>query len=458
MKIHIRSSHHAGSILIASLVICAIIGITLSSYLVMVSTQAISVNRSQSWNQAIAITEAGIEEALAQINRNAPFFDPADATNGLTANNWTQTGNVFRAPRRYLGPHYYDVTITVQGMTPYINCTGMVWMASSYGKNETSPSILIPAALFATVGYNPAFGSQQSRGVLVNTKLDPMFAVAMAAISTIDLKGNNVSTDSFDSGDPLHNINGMYPMGYPSMVKSNGDVCTDLAIVNSIDVGNANIKGKAKTGPGGTVAVGKNGYVSGGISDDFNVVFPPVKLPSTTWFLADTGNFTYEGASFKHRITANGDYYLNGLNGGIYIATNVSARLLLIGNTKITGNSDEIRISPGATLIMYVHAASFSMAGKGVVNYPGNAANFYYYGTQLNTEVKFNGNASFTGGIYAPNAAFSLGGGGNDTYDFVGASVTRTVDMNGHYNFHYDENLRRIGPGKGFVPTRWTEL
>ena len=71
--------------------------------------------------------------------------------------------------------------------------------------------------------------------------------------------------------------------------------------------------------------------------------------------------------------------------------------------------------------------------------------------------MSFRGNAAFTGAIYAPQAAFSLGGGGNDAYDFVGASVTKTVKMNGHFNFHYDENLRRIGPSRGFLPTRWME-
>lgn len=456
MKIHVRPIRNAGSVLIASLIICAIIGVTLASYLVMVSTQAISVTRSQAWNRSLPLAEAGVEEALAQINRNAPFFQPADATNGLTANNWTQTGNVFKAPRRYLGSHYYDVTITMNGLTPFINSTGVVWMASSYGCN--SPSSAAPTALFAIVGAdNNPYGTFQARGVLVNTRLDPMFAVAMAALQTIDFKGNNVTTDSFDSADPAHSINGMYPLGILSMINSNGDVCTDYSIINSIDVGNANIKGKAKTGPGGTVAVGKNGYVTGGTSDDFDVCFPPVKLPSTTWWQGETGNYTYEGTSYKHRILSSGDYYLPGLSGGIFIATNINVRLLVTGNTKITGNSDEIHISPQSSLKMYVYAASFSMAGKGLVNYPNNAANFYYFGLPANTSVSFNGNASFTGSIYAPNAAFSLGGGGNDKYDFVGASVTKTVVMNGHYNFHYDENLRNIGPAKGFVPTRWTE-
>jgi arabinogalactan endo-1,4-beta-galactosidase len=51
----------------------------------------------------------------------------------------------------------------------------------------------------------------------------------------------------------------------------------------------------------------------------------------------------------------------------------------------------------------------------------------------------------------------TLGGGGNDKKDFIGASVTKSVKMNGHFNFHYDEYLRTIGPGRGYIPIAWAE-
>lgn len=51
-----------------------------------------------------------------------------------------------------------------------------------------------------------------------------------------------------------------------------------------------------------------------------------------------------------------------------------------------------------------------------------------------------------------------MGGGGGNTYDFVGASVSSTVLMNGHFNFHYDEALGRIGPRRGYIITGWNEV
>ncbi len=450
----IRPTSHrcqAGSILLVSLITCAILGGILASYLMLVQTQSISVMRSQAWNASLALTEAGIEEALSQLNRNAPFFDPAEATNNLSANSWTRVGNTYYAPRRYLGRSFYDVSITMNGLTPFINATSYVWMADSYSS--------APQPTFASVSLWGGDGHQyQSRKVLVHTQFDPLFAVAMAAISTIDFNGNNVMTDSFDSGDPNHSNNGLYPVGQPAKTKRNGDVCTDLSIVDSIDIGNANIYGKAKTGPNGTVHVGKNGFVTGGISDDFNVIFPPVTVPQTSWIQVPTGNWTINGVSYKHAIFTSGDYYMNGCSGSIYIHTNTQVRIKVTADVKLTSNSDVIRIAPDASLRLFMTASTFKLSGHGLVNETGLAQNFSYYGTTNNTSVEFSGNSGFVGTIYAPQAAFSLGGGGNNSYDFVGASITGTVKMNGHFNFHYDEALRKFGPSRGFIPTLWKEM
>src|SRR5690606_24725761 len=68
MKIGNRSSE--GSALTVILVIVVVIGVTLASYLGLVANQNLSIQRSQAWNSGIPIAEAGIEEALAHLNRN----------------------------------------------------------------------------------------------------------------------------------------------------------------------------------------------------------------------------------------------------------------------------------------------------------------------------------------------------------------------------------------------------
>ena len=102
--------------------------------------------------------------------------------------------------------------------------------------------------------------------------------------------------------------------------------------------------------------------------------------------------------------------------------------------------------------------ATTDIGGNGIVNGGGYASNFSYYGLPTNTSVSYHGNAAYTGTLYAPSANLALGGGGNNTYDFIGASVSRTVQMNGHFNFHYDEDLGRATDDGLFLITTWNEL
>jgi hypothetical protein len=60
--------------------------------------------------------------------------------------------------------------------------------------------------------------------------------------------------------------------------------------------------------------------------------------------------------------------------------------------------------------------------------------------------------------VYAPEAAFSCGGGGSTDFDYQGACVVYSASMNGHFNFHFDENLSRLGPPTGFSIISWREL
>ena len=50
-----------------------------------------------------------------------------------------------------------------------------------------------------------------------------------------------------------------------------------------------------------------------------------------------------------------------------------------------------------------------------------------------------------------------MGGGGSDAVDFCGACIVKSVSMNGHMNFHYDEALGAIGPTV-YKAMSWREL
>src|SRR5438105_3548447 len=83
-KYSIPNASH-GNVLIITLILCAIMGISLASYLMLTRTQLSSVRRSQSWNNSIAISEAGIEDAMMHINSTS-YLDGLYATDGWTVN------------------------------------------------------------------------------------------------------------------------------------------------------------------------------------------------------------------------------------------------------------------------------------------------------------------------------------------------------------------------------------
>lgn len=429
----LRFQSQGGSALLITIVTCAIIGLSLAAYLNLVKHQNLSTLRSLQWNSAIPIAEAGVEEALTHL-----YHNPTNRS----VNGWSLVQGLF-TKERTLGDAKYVTTIS----------------------EDLSPVIISKAYVRVPLGTNYI---DPPRTIRVTTTNDALFAKGMVAKGQIDLSGNRIKTDSFDSSDPAFSTNGRYD---PDKAKDNGDVATNSAVIDSLNVWNAEIYGKASTGPGGTVAVGPNGAIGnaawhqsgnkgiqpGWATDDMNVYFPDVKEPfSGGAFAPQSGS--YAGTNYTFLITG-GNWQLSNLtlNGQDKVLVLGNAVLYVTGNVSVSGQAF-IQVSTNSSLQFFVAGASTSIGGNGIVNTPGNATNFMYYGLPSNTSVSFSGNANFTGAIYAPQAAFHLGGGGNNSYDFVGASVTDTVKMNGHFNFHYDESLGKTGPRRGFTVTSWNEI
>jgi hypothetical protein len=304
------------------------------------------------------------------------------------------------------------------------------------------------------------------RKVRVMAKRQTPVQYAMLAKGQIDLNGNNISTDSFDSTDPSLSTNGKYDS---TKSRDKGDVATNQGIVNSVAVGNADIRGHVSTGPGGSVIVGSNGSIGdkawvtsntgvepGWVSDDTNVDIPDATAPYTVATATALTNQKYPpvtGPTYDF-ILGTGNYRLSDFHGKVLVMGTAN---LIVDNSFNFSGGDGITISPGASLSVYVGVQNASLGGNGVQN-QGDAMSFIYYGLKSNTSLSFGGNSSFTGTIYAPYADFKLGGSGSTDYDFVGASVTKTVTMTGHFHFHYDESLSRRFPIREYVVFSWNEL
>ena len=326
---------------------------------------------------------------------------------------------------------------------------------------------------------------------------------ALTAKHQIDLKGNGMLSDSFDSGSLWMSYFGQYDETRFTP-GDKGDVVSNDGVVSTISVTNANIYGKVHTGTNGTVVVGSQGAVgthawqaagNKGFQDGYvlqdatNFTFPTITLPYssglslggpqtivtitydysrtmtnstvypnpppwsgvvTNWVGTNIAGYTYAlyttnaistTNTYDHVLTT-GDYYTTANPSGKTIVMG-QARLVLPNGLAMSGN-DQISIAPGGSLKMYCGGTSCTVGGNGILNQAGYAEDFILECTPSVTTFNFNGNGEFIGVLVAPEADMALNGGGHANNDFIGSIMMNSIGMNGHFSFHYDEALSRV--------------
>lgn len=431
------SQEKAGSVLATTLIITACLGIVLASVLVLISDRNLIDQRSQAWNTAMPVLEAGIEEGFTHLR---------DDAHSLTANSWTSAtvgGNIVYQKTRSFSNNGTYCAITLSNVTPN-------------------------TAVIYSQGYVPVpCGSGYiSRLVQVLATNTMLFTKAIAAKGTITL-GGGASVDSFDSSNPLYSSNGMY---VASLRRGNGGVVTDSTAQPAISIsGNGAINGQTDTGPGGTITTGGNaavgsiawtsnniGVQAGYTNDTMNVSYPDASLPTNaaSWLPPSmpAGGYSYLGTNYTYQL-GTGTYTYNGdfsLSSHQTILVNGSATWYVSGNINVSGQS-YIYLAPGASLTLYGGGSSTIIAGGGVANGTGYAANFSYIGLANNTNVSYAGGSAFIGTIYAPDASFSISG----TAGFFGSAIVNTFTDAGGAPVHYDESVAWNGL---YVMTSYTEL
>jgi hypothetical protein len=280
----------AGSALLAALAIFVIFTICIGYYLSLVQQQSYLNSRSQTWNMAIAITEAGIEEGLENLNDNGTQ---------LGATPWSFIGgNTYYRSNTLPDGNSYTVYITNTIPSPVVVARAYVQTSTLYASAQN-----VASAFFAAVGVGST-PTVVTRAVRVNCTKTSLFLAALVAKQTIDLNGNNVAIDSFSSCDPTKSVNGQYVPGFYS--GDQGDIGSNQGLIDTVSGGNANIYGKAHTGTNTsgqtTISFGPNGAVGshawqasnkglqpGWALEDANFTFPDTTFPSTSGFMTATG-------------------------------------------------------------------------------------------------------------------------------------------------------------------------
>jgi hypothetical protein len=446
-----------GTAMLAVLVICAILCTSVAGYLTVVSQQNYLSVRSQAWNMAIAVAEAGVEEGLEHLNANYPS---TLATQGWQANGaiYTYTNSV--------GGNIYMVTIDASTSKPKVRAKAIV--------NTPRLAQARPNYFLGAIGVGGSGGSATvSRAIEVTCYRARPFAFALVAKDKVKANGNNVWAQSFNSSVIGMHTDNRYDASQYEGSKAN--VASNSGEPISVDVGNANIYGRVSTGPGGTVHVGNNGGVGSHewqasnngvqgegtadswVTDDANFTFPETKLPDTNgWFTSFSPSFS---------ITT------NYLNSGSYVLSNGQMKqrpIVVLGAVTVvvpdgldlTGSDDAIIMASGGSMTLYV-SGDVKISGQAVMNpKPGKAQDFIIYCAPDVTsfEFKLSGNGEFAGVVVAPSAEIKLSGGGNNRLDFTGAIIANSITLNGHINVYYDEALDDYSPNSRFLIETWNEV
>jgi len=433
-----ESTSEAGSVIFLTLVIAAVVAGTLAAFLIWANTQNRMSTRSQYWNAALPVAEAGLEEALTQLHYTG-------VTN-LSANGWTVTNGWYFKQNYVDATSYYQVNI-----------------------QNTQPPVIV------STGYVPGPSSITTyvkRRVRVTTTGGTSIGRAVVSKGANYLSGNNVTIDSFNSTDPTASTLGKWD---PLKARDKGDVLTmshDGLTSNgkplyAMDIGDADIKGHVSVVPGATInltsggSVGDSAWVSAGTqgvepgwsSTGANVGIDDVQQPFSGGYYTPVGT-TIGKVKYTYYLDQSANYKLGSLSGKVLVVGNAT---LWVTDSVNIGTGDFIEIAPGASLKLYVSAASATIAGQGVVNDGGFAKDFQYFGLPTNTSIDYKGNSAFYGVIYAPEAALKLGGGGTTDIDYNGSLTVASLTMNGHYHIHYDESLQPAQAG-AFVVSAWNEV
>src|SRR5437588_7522032 len=160
-----------GSVMLVTLSFLAIVAIAIAGYLQLVRSQSAFVSRSQSWNAALSLSEAGAEDGFALLNKNQmSFFTPAYAwTNTLSSDGWGPIVNNVTSRTNFVsGSNYYIVSITIPigGGAPTIESQGYM-QDNSLLFTSVGPS----GPFFATAGVTSPNQTTVVKPVVVSRKV-----------------------------------------------------------------------------------------------------------------------------------------------------------------------------------------------------------------------------------------------------------------------------------------------
>lgn len=429
------------SAVITVLVLAAVTALIASSLLFRAVQESRLASRSVFQSVALNLAEAGIEEGLHAAN-----------TGRLNAaNSWSLASGSSS-----------DYVKTVSGFSLQ-QATGSFYVRVDQG-NSMTPTII--AVGVVQIPNQPRIVKQ----LRVTASKRSLWANGIVAKNTVTFSGN-VTVDSYDS-----------QLGAYNATTNRSDQATvatlrtesDPIVLNS----KASIFGYVATG-GQDPTVGSGGRIYGlttpagtlvdqtRIRRDFSANLPDVAVPTGSSYSLGDVKVSTTLPRAGDTVGSNGRYLysmsslqLAGTDaltilGPVDII--VAGKMTTTGLSSLTVGSASV---PTATLNVYV-AGQVDIQGNGVVNNTNVPASMSIWGTVPSTsstkqDIRIGGNGTYTGVVYAPNAAVNF----TAKNGVFGAIVSDQTSVGGNGAFHYDVRLGAAIQSLdiAFRTTSWAEL
>lgn len=443
-----------GSVLLAALIFVAVLGLSLTSFLVL-SQQTVKISdRSVFLTAAHDLAETGLEHGLWAMNQS-------NSGSATAWSGWTINGA--------------DATRVFDGFAFSGGITGSVKVLVRNYSGGSSPTIVARSR----IGLNS--GGQVETWLTIGIATRSLFSYGLLARNTITMSGG-AFMDSWNS-DPDNND--LTPaVGWSSSVaRDNARLATASSATPSISIGSADIYGTAavgsssttalsmswggQIGPRGMAIAGSYNAAPGAITTNFSAAFETVDNPT---------GCTVRSAYQLPRSVSGPPYYLStetiGSDGTTTklqmdsLTVDGAATLTIRGDVtlflppsvlttlKVAG-SGRIVLASGASLKIYT-PGNINVSGAGITN-PSAPKNLQIWSTRNGSSgqsIILQGSGALNALIYAPDASLSLPG----STDFSGAAIVAGATLSGSGAYHFDEALLRFGSGGSLKIASYGEL
>lgn len=399
MKTAFKKNGENGAVVLTT-TICtfSLMSFLVVGYLWMMMEQSKATDRSQHWNAALTVAEAGIDEGMAHINYTFNAF-------GMNVNygvdGWTSNA-------AYYGPVSRSLSNDVgSSYTVFIS--------------NTMPPIVTSIAT-------------------ISDKMNPVPIKRAVQVTTVP---------AYVSLPPLTVRSNFTLNGQPTIDSEVGSIYGTV-----VTVGNGTVTGEILTGPQGSQPDVHHQGSDGGWTNNFYVSLPDVEPPYTFGTTPPTtANVT---------LAANTQYYFNGnyQPTSLTIANGSNTILYVTGNFSVSSitvqPTGSFTLYVGSTNSSTTTSATFGQTSSDRINFSGTPEQFYYFGLPNNTQIDLKNGLNIVNAIfYAPEAAFTQDGGQTVT----GSIVANTYTANGSgNNFKKGPGLPASGPVLGYAVASWKEI